>query len=282
MSTHENNFVICCLGHANTKHCFIEAMLMIQYCLQQAGKTCSIVNTIDDHSNVTWIVFGVNLSPTVKLPPNTIIVNMEQLFDGSNWLKPPYINQLKTHQVWDYNRINQVYLRKLGIEAPLISYGYMPSLRHRGSCWADTLNHPNINQDIDVIMLGYPNSNRKTIVQQLTAAGVKIQYHTGDMWGHQRNDLLLRSKILLNVHLYPANILEIPRLALAINNGMFIISESCINESEYPWMQGCVIFRPYSQLLKTVLEYLKKPDECHRLAKLAYERFKSLKPTVPI
>jgi hypothetical protein len=86
----------------------------------------------------------------------------------------------------------------------------------------------------------------------------------------------------LNVHLYPAAILEIPRLSLAINNGMFIISESCCNQAEYPWMQGCVIFKPYSELLSTVLEYLQKPEERYRMAKLAYTRFREISPSIPV
>jgi hypothetical protein len=281
MAAKDDNFVICCLGHSNTKHCFIEAMMMIQHCIQQAGKKCQMVEAIDGRPHVTWIIFGLNVTPTAKLPANTIIVNMEQLFDQSTWLKSAYINQLKTHRVWDYNKVNQAYLRKLGINAPLISYGYMPSLCHRGSCWADSSDHPSVDQDIDVIMLGYPNPNRKVIAQQLANLGVKIQYHSGNMWGAQRNNLLLRSKILLNVHLYAANILEIPRLALAINNGMFIISESCINESEYPWMKDCVIFKPYSQLIGTILDYLKRPHDRHQIAKLAYTRFKQIQPTIP-
>lgn len=255
--------------------------MMVQYCFQRTGKTCLIADKIEDRPNTTWIIFGLNISPTAKLPATAIIVNMEQLYDGSNWLNSSYTNQLKTHRVWDYNRINQSYLRKLGLEAPLISYGYVPSFRHNGSCWADTSDHPSINQDIDVIMLGYPNTNRNNIAQKLRLAGVKIEYLNGNTWGHQRNQLLLRSKILLNVHLYSANILEIPRLSLAINNGMFIISESCINESEYPWMQGCVIFKPYAQLVSTITEYLKNAQERHRIAKLAYTRFKSIEPSIP-
>jgi hypothetical protein len=253
-SNSKKSVAICCLGHANTKNCFIEAMQLIEYCLKLQGKSCQIVNSLENRPQTIWIVFGVNISPTVKLPPETIIVNMEQLYDKSGWLNTNYLNQLRTHRIWDYNRVNQAYLRKIGLDASLISYGYIPSFRHTGTCWADASDKPVLNQNIDVLMLGYPNGNRNALAQKLRQAGVKIDYRNGNTWGSQRNDLMVRSKILLNVHLYPAAILEIPRLSLAINNGMFIISESCCNQAEYPWMQGCVIFKPYSELLSTVLE----------------------------
>jgi hypothetical protein len=261
------------------KLAFYEAAQMIQFCLHQLNYMCSIYETLEQRPYTIWIIFGLNNNPSVQLPPGAIIVNLEQFYDGSPWVNSKYLEQLRTHRVWDYNKINQTYLYNLGIHVDLIQYGYLPFLES-SPCWANLSDQPRINQDIDVLILGAINPHRRQIYNELKHHGVNVEFHN-KLWGNERSLRMTRSKILLNLHYYKSAILEIPRLSLAINNGMFIISESCINETEYSWMHDCVIFRPSSELIPTVLDYLTRPADRYTMAKLAYQRFKCIEPIVP-
>ena len=54
-------------------------------------------------------------------------------------------------------------------------------------------------------------------------------------WGIVRNELIARSKIILNIHFYLSGILETPRVSYAVANKKFIISENSNPEDEIDW-----------------------------------------------
>ena len=55
--------------------------------------------------------------------------------------------------------------------------------------------------------------------------------------GIARNELIARSKIILNIHFYLSGILETPRVSYAVANKKFIISENSNPEDEIEWRE---------------------------------------------
>lgn len=90
----------------------------IQNCLIENGYKCYFNEEETwlnyNKNNTIPIIFGVNEYKTIRctIPDNAIIVNFEQLFDGSNWAYDSYIEILKNHEVWDYDNNNIKWLKK--------------------------------------------------------------------------------------------------------------------------------------------------------------------------
>ncbi|EOQ14622.1 hypothetical protein KOY_00220 [Bacillus cereus VDM021] len=77
------------------------------------------------------------------------------------------------------------------------------------------------------------NERRKAVFDQLKklAPDLNIIFKS-NVWGILRNELIARSKIILNIHYYLTGILETPRISHAVANHKFIISETSNPDDE--------------------------------------------------
>jgi hypothetical protein len=215
------------------------------------------------------VVLGAHLLTTydkASLPKDLILYNLEQMQEGSPWVKQEYMDLLKRYPVWDYSARNIEKLKSYGItNVMLCGIGYMPEL---------TCIQP-VEEDLDVVFIGSTNPRRLAVLEQLAAAGKKVTVGF-DIYGKERDMLLARGKIALNLHYYDAQIFEITRVSYLLANHKCVVSETGHDkELEDPLRSG-VAFAPYEDLVSTCLKLLDMPDERKRIARKGFECYSAM------
>lgn len=244
------NFAITTVCPAGHEHigAFAEVSDSFHHALLQLGhQSTQAVNVL--FSDARNIILGANtLGPEEPLPENSILVNLEQL--ESNTLLPPhYFDRLLHHTVWDYSAANVRLLRSRGARnVTRVRLGYVPELtRISGK-----------EPDIDVLFYGSLNPRRLAVLDQLSAAGARVERLFG-LYGAERDAYISRSKIVLNMHFYEAKVLEVVRIFYLLANGVFVVSERGADTEESGRFEGGLAFSGYEQLGSTCLRYLGDP-----------------------
>ncbi|MDE3038674.1 MAG: hypothetical protein KGJ21_09540, partial [Pseudomonadota bacterium] len=219
-----------------------------------------------------WAVaLGANLLPrmSMALPDKLILYNLEQVQPVSNWFMPEYPALLKRYPVWDYSRRNIARLKAGGINAALCGVGYMPVL---------TRIAPAPVCDIDVLFVGSLNDRRKAVLEKIAQAGKKVKA-AFNVYGTERDALIARAKIVLNLHFYEAQVFEIIRVSYLLANRACVVSETGQDaELEAPLRDG-VAFAPYDKLTDTCLALLSNDTERTRLAGAGFAKFSAMPQT---
>ncbi|MEG7843029.1 glycosyltransferase family 1 protein [Bacillus mobilis] len=251
---------------------FIDVARALKWRLEQEGNTAIISETILENVKNT-IVFGAHTyahNPNL-LPKNAIIYNLEQLYEGSPYAHPFYLILLKDKEIWDYSKQNIEWLKQKGIgkEIKHVGMNYAPTLEIKKDAFDDE-----ITEDIDILFIGALNSRRQAILDQLKAVAPNLNIvFKNNAWGIARNELIARSKIILNIHFYLSGILETPRVSYAVANKKFIISENSNPEDEMEWPG--IVFTSYEKIIENILKYISLPEERIKLAEKAYTHFEA-------
>ena len=251
-----------------------EVVDVFRSCLANRGISSRIVHDFTPGQRV--ICFGANnfgrYGYDYDIPEGSIVVNMEQIYDGGCWTREYYLNLMKKYRTWDFSRANQRYLRQHGIEVEVFTHGYIPE--HDSPRYG-------LPQDIDVLMIATPHPRRNEVIDRLKSKGVNAII-SNTLWGEERSRYLQRAKIILNIHYhYVAGMLELPRITYCLTNRCFIISEECTDIDDYPHLKECLVFAPYDQLETTVIDYLKNPEKMHEIAERGYLKFKTVESSIP-
>ena len=196
------------------------------------------------------IVLGANLLPDMpggKPPGKSILYNLEQITPGSAWLTQDYLKLLKRHQVWDYSQYNIEQLCRLGIQ----------NITHCPIGFSDVLQcfEPAPEKDIDILFYGSMNERRRHILLALADAGLRVETLFG-VYGEQRDAVIARSRVVLNIHYYPAKIFEIVRISWLLANGVCVVSEDSPVDSALASVQDGIIQAPYAGLVDTCREVI--------------------------
>lgn len=241
---------------------FREVGETVHYALLEMGYD-SLLTSHTDIPDRQPIIIGYNLLPfhPIKISSNSILYNLEQVHPGSPWFQPALLDILRQYSVWDYSQSNIEQLARLGITsvqyAPI---GYVPQL---------TRIHPT-EEDIDVLFYGSLNERRSSVLQALKAQGVNVQAFFG-IYGNERDQLIARSKILLNIHFYQAKVFEVVRVSYLLANQRFVVSEYGCNPDEEAAFSAGVVFADYDDLVKTCLDFLSRPEERRRIAEAGFQ-----------
>lgn len=198
---------------------YIEVIQTVKWGLEQLGHQVSYaINNFD--SNATNIVFGAQMLPIdmmMKLPDDTIMYNFEQLrgLDASQ-VKKEILHFAQHFKVWDYSATNM---------SAWASYGNT-KLRIVPICYAPILSRiqkPD-NQDIDILIFGLAGKNRLLAFNSLSRAGLSTVFVSG-LYGAARDELISRSKIVLNINLYQhSQIFEIVRVSYLLANRKAVVA----------------------------------------------------------
>jgi hypothetical protein len=122
-------------------------------------------------------------------------------------------------------------LGSLGIDAAFVPYG--------GS--APRPGDPTVRRDIDVLFLGDPAvPHRRRALRQLRREGVDVVARGAwdakrGLWGTEREGILRRTKLLLNISRHPGNAAD-SRLGLGASFGAVTVSEPMYRPD--PWIAG--------------------------------------------
>jgi hypothetical protein len=205
------------------------------------------------------IILGAHLLPPfIPLSPAAIIYNTEQIGTReSPFVIPSYFDRLRAARVvWDYSFENVTALRELGIAAQLVPVGYVPQL--------DRI--PSSAQDIDVLFYGSTNERRRDLLTALKTAGINITWRFS-AYGEERDKLISRAKIVLNVHYYSTQLFEVVRVSYLLANHKCVVSET---PTVLDFASG-VAFAPYNGIVAKCQELLADDSQRERIAACGYE-----------
>ncbi len=219
--------------------CFREVAEGLLWALQSLGHMAALgENTID--AEAINIVLGGHLLTEEEarmLFPSSILYNLEQL--GSASLPPWYLGLASRLRIWDYSRLNLEKWRHLPclLSPLLVEVGFTPGLRRIA---------PAPEQDIDVLFYGSMNDRRSLILQRLQAAGLRV-HHVFGVYGEERDGLIARAKVVLNVHFYEAAVFEVVRVSYLLANGKAVVCEQSPDLGD---LAEAVAACPYEELVE--------------------------------
>lgn len=220
---------------------FREIAETLQLGLRSLGHTATIAENLIDRS-ATNLLLGAHLLPpqdAQSVPAGSIIYNLEQI--GGAQLQPAYYDLARQHQIWDYDPRNIEQWKALRcIRPPVhVPVGYVPELTRITA--APT-------QDIDVLFYGSLNQRRNRILHALKDVGLKVHAVFG-VYGLDRDALIARSKIVLNVHFYEAKVFEIVRISYLLANSKAVVTE-CSPDTTEVGLSDCVRAVPYEAMVE--------------------------------
>jgi hypothetical protein len=213
------------------------------------------------------IVFGANLlgDATVDvLPPETIVYNLEQIDESSSWCSATYFRLLQRCQVWDYSARNIASLARLGVTEKVrhVPVGYVPELTRINAAPVE---------DIDVLFYGSMNDRRNNVISQLRQGGLNAHAVFG-VYGAARDALIARSKVVLNMHYYEANIFELVRVSYLLANRQAVVAECNPGTEIDPDIVEAVRLAPYEGLVSACTELVSDSKAREALAERGFSR----------
>jgi hypothetical protein len=225
---------------------FTELAELVGYGLQDLGHSVafSVNNTFADAQN---IIIGCHLlDPSLidSTPKTSIIVNTEQLSaDHSPWHDRIY-RWVSRFETWDYSERNLAILKAVGAQEPkLLRLGF-----HKKLARIQKSNH----QDIDVLFYGSIGDRRKKIIDDLKATGSNVISVFG-VYGEDRDRLIARSKIVLNLHHYNSQVFEIVRVFYLMINAKAVVGEVGENTAIDPYYVPGICAANYDALVPSCL-----------------------------
>jgi hypothetical protein len=127
---------------------------------------------------------------------------------------------VKNFEVWDYSTRNIEKLEEIGVnKVKLFKIGFQKELARLDK---------SKKKDIDVLFYGSVNERRRDILDKLVAKGLTVKTLLG-VYGRERDELVERSKLVLNHHYYNSQIFEIVRVFYLLTNSVAVVGE--VNES---------------------------------------------------
>ena len=216
----------------------------------------AVAATRADFTDRLVIVLGPNLLTRHPLPlaPGAILYNLEQAGPGP-WFDQAVLELFQRHPVWDYSDHNADTLAAMGVPRPrVVPIGWSPSLRRI----------PPAGEDIDVLFYGSFNARRAQVLDELRAAGARVHAVFG-VYGAERDALIARSRLVLNLHYFEARVFEMVRVSYLLGNGRAVVSERGASAQEEAPFEECIAFAAHADLARTCLELLENPAERARL-----------------
>lgn len=239
----------------------------VLYGLRECGLEAQIQTRTDRLTDQVIVIGGHVISSEAarQLPARSIIYNCEH--HNSSWITgetPQYLSLLQTYPVWDYSHQNAVSLSGLlGKDVRYVMLGYTPDL---------TRIEPALDQDIDVLFYGSINARRQDVLDRLRAEGLKVHQAFG-VYGKERDDLIARSKLVLNVHYYEPGVFEIVRVSFLLANRKAVVSEASHDEAIEPDLAHAVHQCAYADLVASCKALVDDADRRRRLEEDGFKAF---------
>jgi SAM-dependent methyltransferase len=234
--------------------CLREMVEALVFSLQSLGREVSAAKNRFDPGRTNIVLGSHLLTPELAaaIPVGSILYNLEQL--GSAPLSPVFFAAAVEHRIWDYSPLNLERWEAFPLRyaAQLLEPGYVPELQRIDEVPA---------LDIDVLFYGSSNPRRGTILRALRDRGLKV-HHAFGVYGRERDALIARARVVLNLHFYDTHLFEIVRVAYLLNNGKAVVTESSPDLGEE--IARCVLACPYEDLVEQTVALLN--DEPRRQA----------------
>ena len=177
-------------------------------------------NKIDtDCKNILIGFHLLDIRYASQLPKDSVLINAEQFLGGTPW-NENILQWIRSFEVWDYSTQNIDCFKEMGLKnIKYLQLGYQKELSRI---------HKSPAQDIDVLFYGSINDRRSRILESLKSSGLNVHTSFG-VYGKDRDDLIARSKLVLNLHYYDSEIFEVVRVFYLLANSIPVVGE--INSS---------------------------------------------------
>lgn len=238
----------------------------------EVTKVHSLEYNRDDVLYVIINSAGLSYAPGATYPKYFIVYQLEPLVDRYYLDNPLYLNIFKQAiSVWDYNPGNVEELRKVGVDnCVYVPMGYNKTL----SCpkILDGCEYWDFGKDIDVLFLGWADQypRRVQLLQALRDKGLNVGY----WWNldpDQMKDVMMRSKIVLNMHILDKGRLETVRLSITLANCSCIVSETSMDAGlDDLYREGGVTFSTYDLLVPTIVDLVQNESRRKELAEKSF------------
>lgn len=227
--------------------------------------------SIHHDSQNLYLVICPNIF-TKGLPEHYFAYNFEQTI-SERWFTEDYIKKLdEAISVLDYSLTNIDYLEKNNIAPKRVFYAPIAPTPAPDSNFSK--------RTTDILFYGDNHSPRRQAILEKLSKRFNIKI-VNNLFHEDMLRELDDAKIVLNIHYYEGAMLETPRLCEAISRGCLVVSESSINDVEYPELQAMVDFAKVDDIndLEKKLNYwLSHPEKLQeKMAKnrsLAQDCFK--------
>jgi hypothetical protein len=251
-------------------HAFDEVAISLQAAFHELGLTAEIVHDPEKIQGQP-IILGCNLlsrHPEIRIPKDPILFNLEQVLPGSNWISAEYIQLLQRYRIWDYSKANLREWNALGVkDVTYCGIGYTPALSQL---------QPAKQQDIDVLLYGSLNDRRMAIINEMKNQGAHAEA-VFNVYGEERDRLISRSKIVINVHYYEGKVFEIVRVSYLLANRVFVVAERGSDRELEKQFESGLVFAPYKNLVNETLHFLKKEDLRKKIAERGFQNFQKIR-----
>ena len=219
----------------------------------------------------TNIILGAGLIPEHMIrivPGGSIFYNTEQIDSEEGWTRSVLPKLVSNFEAWDYSQRNVDCLSLQGIKASFVPIGYVPQLRRIRKAEE---------QDIDVLFYGCFNERRMKIIEQLRACSLSV-CAVDDCHGYERDLLISRAKVVLNLHYYnTSNTFEIVRLSYLLANQKAVVAEIDEDTDMDPCYREAVAVAEYDQLARACVELVHDAPKRTELEERGFEIMSSLR-----
>ncbi len=230
---------------------FQEVAETLMHALQRMGAPARISTNLVD-SRAVNIVLGWHLlseDAMAQLPEQTVLYNMEQLDEQNRALLARLLVLGNRFEIWDYSR------RNLEI---LLRSGFHGSLKHAPVGFVEELSRiPKLSeQDIDVLFYGSINERRAKVLEGIRSQGLRVEAVFG-VYGAERDALIARSKVILNMHYYDSSIFEIVRVSYLLANRKAVVAECHSGTDVDPILRQAVRAVSYPDLVEACVDLVR-------------------------
>ena len=244
---------------------FDELVDLVSFSIRQLGHGCSVA-TNNLRGDAVNIVVGCHLLPVedkAEFPPSSIFLNTEPLFSGENMAWSDRVAAYaRNFAVWDYNQKNIDALKARNLHgARLLRIGYQAELaripRHAAP-------------DIDVLFYGSYNDRRRAVLDALRERNLNVVTLFG-VYGAERDAMIARAKVILNMHYYDQHIFEIVRVFYLMTNGKAVVAEVGQGTAVEQRFLAGVHAAPYEGLVDACTHLVRDAEARARLEAAALE-----------
>jgi hypothetical protein len=197
---------------------FLGVARSMSFALRRLGHDVRLAGNefLHDATNMIFGAHHLAAELAADLPSDTIVYNTEQLRTDGAFVEAlgQFVSRFAT---WEPDIGNVEAWRALGLGSRVryVQPGYVPE-----SSTVD-LATPT---DIDVLFFGKVNSRRMVILDGIMRAGIRLHVADG-VYLADRDALVARAKIVLNVHAADDSALEMARIGYALANRRALVTE---------------------------------------------------------
>ena len=224
---------------------FAEIIELLQFSISDLGYQCDILAELPEDNTQLIVLAGQLLDQETadKLPDSAIIYQFEQL---PAFLTPTYEGLLRRCRVWDYAERNIDHLESIGIKnVAFVPLGYHPDLERI----------PMAEKEYNILFYGSLSPSRESVINELNRRQLGVK-HLWQIYHTERDAYVAKSKVVLNLHSFKAEIHEIARTFYLMNNKVPIVAECNSTTYIYPWLRYAMVLPQYHQIPSACEKFL--------------------------